>query len=315
MNTKNILPISVLIPTMNRAESLKRTLLSYLSASHIPAQIVVVDQSRDEMSKSVVGGLITEFPEVDIEYIYQKVPSTTLSRNTAMSRAENDILVFSDDDIDVYGDTLKKLYNLMVNERIAMIAGLNDEDNGKTSSIGYLWGTKSFMKRHKGYVTKSMLGRYPDRVVGQVETEWAMGYFFSVKKSLLEKWSICWDEKMTSYAYAEDLDLTYSYYKKAKKEGLECLLDEDIHVRHLVSKEYRVPTIKSTYAYVLNRAYLSYKHKMGICSRIAMAWCDFGKIIEKTIKKEKPEDLISARRYLRKHKKEIKQGIFNGSVV
>ena len=311
MNKKNTLPISVLIPTMNRAESLKRTLLSYLSADYVPDQIVVVDQSKDEKSKNVVGGLTTAFPEVDIKYVYQEVPSTTQSRNTAIKCAKNEILVFSDDDIDVYTDTLNKLYDLMNGDEIAMLAGINDEEKGRSSSIGFFWGTKSFFKRHKGYVTKSMLGRYPDRVVGRIETEWAMGFFFSVKKSLLERWGISWDEKMTSYAYAEDLDLTYSYYKKAKKEGLKCLLDEDIHVRHLVSKEYRVPTIKSTYAYVLNRAYLSYKHNMGLGSRIAMAWCDFGRIIEKTIKKEKPEDLISARRYLRKHKKEIKQGIFN----
>lgn len=40
-----ILPISVIIPTMNRPESLDRTLKSISEASDLPQQIVVVDQS------------------------------------------------------------------------------------------------------------------------------------------------------------------------------------------------------------------------------------------------------------------------------
>lgn len=37
----NILPISVLIPTMNRPESLERTLKKYMSAKFVPAQILI----------------------------------------------------------------------------------------------------------------------------------------------------------------------------------------------------------------------------------------------------------------------------------
>ena len=51
----NILPISVLIPTMNRPESLERTLKKYMSAKFVPAQIVVVDQS---VKKDVVQRLL-----------------------------------------------------------------------------------------------------------------------------------------------------------------------------------------------------------------------------------------------------------------
>ena len=44
----SILPISVLIPTMNRPDSLERTLKKYICAKYIPAQIVVVDQSEEK---------------------------------------------------------------------------------------------------------------------------------------------------------------------------------------------------------------------------------------------------------------------------
>lgn len=42
------LPISVIIPTMNRPESLDRTLKCIAEAADVPQQIVVVDQSQNE---------------------------------------------------------------------------------------------------------------------------------------------------------------------------------------------------------------------------------------------------------------------------
>ncbi len=306
-----ILPVSVLIPTMNRSNSLKRTLVSYLAADYVPMQVVIVDQSENDITKEEIGRFVEEYPDISFEYIYQDMPSLTKARNNALKAATNDIVICSDDDIDVYKDTLKNVYDIMSKDEYALVAGINDNETGHSSAIGYLWGTRSFLRRNKGHVTKAMLGRYPDSVSGRVETEWAMGYFFSVKKSLVEKWGIKWDENLTSYAYAEDLDFSYIYCKKAKNDNLMCVLDENVHVLHLTSNEHRIPSIKSTYMYVANRAYISNKYNMGFGSNIAMAWCDLGKIIEKTIKKEKPEDLISARRFLRKNKKDIKKGIFN----
>ena len=46
--SKQIRPISVLIPTMNRPEALKRTIQSFLNGTAIPSQIIVVDQSREK---------------------------------------------------------------------------------------------------------------------------------------------------------------------------------------------------------------------------------------------------------------------------
>ena len=45
---KNKLLIAVLIPTMNRPLSLRRTLEGYLRAEKIPDHVVVVDQSEKE---------------------------------------------------------------------------------------------------------------------------------------------------------------------------------------------------------------------------------------------------------------------------
>ena len=303
----NVLPISVLIPTMNRPETLKATLDSFFNGDVLPAQVVVVDQSNDENAKKTKNVCDKYSDKAQIKYVYQERPSSTEARNNAYNYASGEIIVFSDDDVLVYKNTLKNVVSVMQRNEVAMIAGIDDNSSASSTNIGYLLGTKSYKNRKIGHVTLSMLGRYPDNIKGEIETQWAMGYFFVVRKSLLDKWNIRWDENLTSYAYAEDLDFSFSYYKKAKSENLKCVINEQVRVKHCVSKEYRTPITKSTYMYVVNRYYLSYKHNMGFRSRLAMKWCNFWRLIERTVKKECPADMWKAMVFVSRNKKDIRQ--------
>lgn len=304
-----VVPISVLIPTMNRPGALKRTLAGYLEGNCIPKQIVVVDQSQDEnTAKENIAVVESCRSFTEIVYVYQKVASLTKARNCALTKASEDILVCSDDDVDVYKNTICNVYRIMQDSSIAMIAGIDDNMPSSSSKVGYFLGTKSFFKRNIGHVTASMLGRFPERFNEVTETMWAMGFFFVVRKSLLAKWNLQWDEQLTSYAYAEDLDFSYEYYKKAKREFLRCIIAKSIHVRHLTSQEYRIPSRKSTFMYVLNRAYLSHKHQMGWKSELAMNWCNFWMYMRRKMKSEEPHDMADAMRVLRKNRKKIHNG-------
>lgn len=307
---KKILPISVLIPTMNRPETLRNTLRSYLEGNTIPSQIVVVDQSNEEARDAVKAECIQYSEITDVKYIYQMQASSTIARNTAFSYAKEEIIIYSDDDVMIYDDTIANLYDIMTQPEIVMIAGLDDNSKEKNGWIGFFLGTRSYRKRNIGHVTGSLLGRFPDSVIGQVDTEWAMGFFFAVKKSLVNRWNVKWDENLIGYAYAEDLDYSYAYYNQAKNEKLRCIYDERIHVKHMTSTEYRIPSRKSTFMYVINRAYLSYKYGMGFGRRISMNWCNSCRLIEKIIKRENPKDMIDALAFLRKNKAEIRNGVF-----
>lgn len=304
------LPISVLIPTMNRPETLRNTIKSYLNADHLPSQIVVIDQSEDEScqvdNKNVLKTLCNDV--VEYNYVFQNEPSLTKARNVAISYAKNEIVICSDDDIIVYSNTIQCIYEIMKRKEIALIAGIDDNAKATNSKIGYFFGTKSFLKRKIGHVTKSVLGRYPQKITGETETEWAMGYFFVIRKSLIKKWGIKWDENLISYAYPEDLDFSYWYCRCAKNENYKCVLNEKVHVKHMVSTEYRVPSKKSTYMYVINRLYLSYKHKMGFSSRVAQKWCNFWMLVNRFIKKENYKDMAAAMRIARKYKTQIAKG-------
>lgn len=307
----NILPISVLIPTMNRPDSLERTLKKYMSAKFVPAQIIVVDQSE---TKEVANGnedvLKNITHDIEWKYIYQKEPSSTKARNKAIKNANNEIIIFSDDDIDVHDDNLINVYNVMNNKNISMIAGLDDNMALSQSKIGCLFGFKSLKNIHIGHVTSSVFGKFPDRVDTETSTMWAMGFFFVVRKSLIDKWNMQWDEKLSGYAYGEDLDFSYTYYKKSKEANLRCIMTNKVRVLHLASQEYRTPSRKHMFMYVLNRYYLSNKHHMGWKSIVSMKLTNSIMVIFQRLKGENPRDLKDAIKYLKNHKEDIRQGRF-----
>lgn len=305
-----VLPISVVIPTMNRPESLERTIRHFANGIDTPSQIVVVDQSHDPAIRNQNQDVIAKH-KVSIPhqtYEHQQVPSLTKARNRGLRLVENDVVIFADDDIDVYSDTVRNVHAIMLDPDIAMIAGIDELTSCSSTNIGYLLGTKSYRKRKIGHVTKSMLGRYPDNVKEQIETQWAQGFFFVVRKSLLDRWKIRWDENLTSYAYAEDLDFSFGYYKHAKQEGLRCVLEPSVKVKHLATLEYRIPGAKSIYMYIINRAYLSAKHDMGLSGKIASAWCNLWRLVQAVVSGHNAKDYVKAIIASHKYRKQIQAG-------
>lgn len=306
--------MAVLIPTMNRPDSLRRTLGTFFQGEVIPDELIVIDQSEkanDRNENRKITEIYASFAKV--KYIYQSPPSLTKARNKALKECNCEMIIFSDDDVDVNKNILKNISSIMGDQSISMIAGVNEYAAVSNSKLGYLLGTKSFKNRHIGYVTKSVLGRFPDILTYEVPTQWAMGFFFVVRKSLLDKWKIKWDEKMTGYAYAEDLDFSYSYYKKSKAEHLKCIMSDKVIVKHLGSQEYRIPSRKHIFMYIINRAYLCYKHKMGKKAEIMMNWCNFWMMIRAFLKKDNYpyyRDAIKKEKNVHKY---IKDGILKDS--
>lgn len=304
-----VLPVSVLIPTMNRPKALKRTMLTYVNANAIPAQFVIVDQTQPPELRSEMEELVKEMGAyTEVTYVYREQPSSAIARNVATDHANQELILFSDDDIDVYPDSLQKICNIMADPAIALLSGWDDLAGKSNSNIGYFFGTKSFVNRKIGHVTASMLGRYPDELNGLVDTQWAMGGFLTVRKSLVEKWDIRWDENMTGYALSEDLDYSYRYVAKAKAEGMKCFISGDLPFSHLASMEYRITSKKIAYVNIINRVYLGFKHHDRPNYWIAMGWTNIWRILEHFVKRRNGWDMLFAVFLAYKYRKEIRAG-------
>ena len=304
-----ILPISVLIPTMNRPKALRRTVMTYLNADDIPAQFVIVDQTQSPELREEMNALMEEMRAyTEVTYVYREQPSSAVARNVATDYANQDLILFSDDDIDVYPDSLGKIFNIMADENIALLSGWDDLAGKSNSNIGYFFGTKSYKNRKIGHVTASMLGRYPDELNGLVDTQWAMGGFLTVRKSLVKKWNILWDENMTGYALSEDLDYSYQYVAAAKAEGMKCYISGDLPFSHLASMEYRITSKKIAYVNIINRAYLGFKHQDKPKYWLAMAWTNIWRILEHFVKRRNGWDMLYATFLVYKYRDKIRAG-------
>lgn len=307
--------ISIIIPTYNRPQSLERTLMGIYKSKVKPEEIVIIDQSEDENIQEAYVDVINQYKATDISIIYSRLQpaSLTAARNEGVKIAKEEIYICMDDDVDIDCELIGKITDIMSDEKIALIAGLDKlSSEVEDSFISYFIGTKDRKKSGTGYVAKSILGRYPRLSVIKTEipTEWAMGYFFVVRKSLLEKFDIKWDEKLKGYAYAEDLDFSVRYCNKAKELGLKCIISPEIIVEHLASKEYRIEKEEHIYKYIANREYLYNKIYRQEFSRFSMCWTNFWMLLFRVIKKNNAKIFYRAMRLVKKNRKDVDKGIF-----
>lgn len=85
--------VSVIIPTCNRAGSLRRALDSVLLQSSKPFEIVVIDDGSTDSTRSMVE---RDYPGV--AYHYQQNRGVSAARNTGIARAGGDWIAFLDSD-------------------------------------------------------------------------------------------------------------------------------------------------------------------------------------------------------------------------
>ncbi len=291
---KNTVSISVVIPTLNRKKVLADTINSLLSGDFVPDEIIVVDQSDNILD-------VTDFPAWSgiVKVFKEDVLSSARARNIGVKEAKNDIILFCDDDIEVNRFTIGHMNSEMSRKDIALVATINCLDNSvydykekkgrKIRNIaGYICGTRSLGKKG-GYIVKwSMKGHYAEGMTKPHRTEWAYGFFFCVKKSLMEKWNIWFDENLIKYAFAEDMDFSCRYCRCSQKESLKTMVDPRIYVHHLISNEWRMPSEEAIFYGFINRWYLSYKlFPKQWWYRIGMVWSDIWYTMLVFRKKEK----------------------------
>ncbi|MCP5111666.1 MAG: glycosyltransferase family 2 protein [bacterium] len=133
----NIESISVVIPTRNRNESVGRAIDAVLHNRDPDFRIVVVDQSDDERTESLVARYD---PDPRFSYVREPGRGASLGRNVGADRAQGDLLLFTDDDCTVPPDWLGRARAAFsLNSRIGMILG-NVAVAGPPNAEGFVTG-------------------------------------------------------------------------------------------------------------------------------------------------------------------------------
>lgn len=104
LNTESLpLPVSVVIPTFNRANWLARSVTSVLKQSHPVREIIVIDDGSTDNTQEVVASLIQlNKSSTKIIYYFRENSGVSKSRNFGIERASHDWIAFLDSDDEWY---------------------------------------------------------------------------------------------------------------------------------------------------------------------------------------------------------------------
>jgi glycosyltransferase involved in cell wall biosynthesis len=94
--------ISVIIPTYNRYQFLKRAILSVIAQTYKVSEIIVIDDGSDDNTKQI----IKDFS--NIKYIYQNNSGVSSARNIGVREAKNEWICFLDSDDEWDIDKIKE---------------------------------------------------------------------------------------------------------------------------------------------------------------------------------------------------------------
>lgn len=247
--------ISVIIPTYNRIEQLKKCLYSLFDQtfSRTNFEIIIIDDGSTDATENLVKSLQKKYK--NLKYFKQKNKGPASARNLGLKHAKGHILAFLDDDCKVNDDWLDSLVNLHGDNNTFIIGGeIVNEGNifAKTVQISQVFWLNTIhtvsVKTLKDFLNliKKFEDSGPQRFVNFLPSN-----NFSFKKIILK--DVVFDESF--YITGEDLDLCQTL----KDKGYKLLYDPAIKVKHNPRLNF-FSFIKKHFLYGRGFGYFKRKH-------------------------------------------------------
>jgi len=116
------LPISAVVPTMNRAAVLQRALESLSAQSALPAEVIVVDASEGEDTRQLCEAL-NKGGVFCLRWIHASLSGAAAQRNQGVAAASHQVIWFFDDDIIFEPECVSRLWLALLSD--SRLGGVN----------------------------------------------------------------------------------------------------------------------------------------------------------------------------------------------
>jgi glycosyltransferase involved in cell wall biosynthesis len=207
--------VSVIIPTMNRPEDLGKALGSILCQTMLPIEIIIVDQSTNDLTRSLVVDYVERFKNkgVSFSYLYQEEKSLVKARNNGLARVKGDMVSFLDDDVVLFSDYFERVINYFKGH--VDVGGVGGNTLTANPLRGIKWQIRKFLMRvflisdFKGGMTPSGFGHLVlEKEFSKVlSTEMLPGCNMNFRRSAIGDYRF--DEWFSGYSFREDSDFSY----------------------------------------------------------------------------------------------------------
>ena len=236
--------ISIIIPTLNRQNNLLDT-VNYLNLQSFKNfEIIIIDQN-EPYNLNFYKYLKTKYKNLQIKILKQEKKNASLARNFGAKYAQNEILLFLDDDVCIKNKLfLKNHIKNYSNSKILIVAGkvIDFPFKNKKNFIFM----KNFYFFSLDYSKKIFLygvGRSCNLSIRK-------DFFFHLGGM---------DKNFINGAHKEETDLLF----RAKKNGIKVLFDPACHLIHLKAKTGGIRNlnyIKQIFFSMFGDIYFSLKH-------------------------------------------------------
>lgn len=110
-----IVPVSVILPTRNRAAMMTRLLASLGAQTAMPAEIVICDASDNELASQAVQIAMRDFNDTHVQWRYERAQVLGLApqRNQAVAASTQPFVWFLDDDVILEPDCLELMHGVL----------------------------------------------------------------------------------------------------------------------------------------------------------------------------------------------------------
>ncbi|MDG5816309.1 glycosyltransferase [Chitinispirillales bacterium ANBcel5] len=211
-NNEKTTSLSIIIPTLNRPQDLKRALKSLGNFWVDGYEVIVVDQS------DTYNHTTAQKNHPQVKFIRQKRKNLPLARNNGIKQSGGEIILFIDDDCEIKGNCIKQHLQAHRDLSCGVVAG-RVRQKGTAS-----WAATDVVSTIDP-LTGETTGNFDLDYHGEVE--YATGANFSVKRGVLYR-SGLFNERFTGNALFEDVDFSL----RVRKAGFKIIYDPKALVHH-----------------------------------------------------------------------------------
>lgn len=279
----DVTTISIVVPTLNRPESLRKLLLSILCQTSLPEEVIVVDDSDDDGTHKLIKENSNVFLSkgISLEYFRgdRENRSISAARNLGAAKSAGEIVLFLDDDVILDNNYVEEL--LKTYEEYPMVKGvqgfivsevmpLSDSRSVLVNSVNKIFLMGVTIGKNKCSYRLGWIYPYsPDRIV---QCNWLHGSNMSFKREVLR--SFRFDENLRRRSIGEDLDLSYRIYKHYPNSLLMNSRARLIHKSILRGSKSLVYRDATYFVYLFFKNY-----EQTIQNRVLLLWTLLGRLI------------------------------------
>lgn len=256
--------VSIVIVTKDRPSDLAQCLNSIAMQSHNSHQVIIVDSSADNQSRTVAQRYSKRLP---ILYTHS-APGITKQRNIArvLIATDTDVVLYIDDDVILEADNILQLQDFFSQYPDAVGVTGNIIGEETHSLFKRFFGSLSLLYTPEIFGITAGLFNIINTPIKQQSVRWLPGAFMAYRWTSVV--DIAFDEWFTTYGLAEDLDFSL----QAGARG-DLYVNPDIQVTHTHSNLgrnwHRFGVMR-----IRNRNYIRKKHFSGLKYWLGFWWAN-----------------------------------------